>query len=380
MIKFFFVILSYGFLFMVSNVNAEIIILNKCYDNTVIDKFKSSQKNQLFAQPFDTRTYGPNDKVWSEKSYNEYLNPNKKKIKQNVDPYAHLPPEREIDSTKSEVLINTTSLIISFVTYYRSGEVNKKNLKIKDYVDKIIIADNKFETKDSASNSVTNEKFQIDLKSNTIFIKGVYFEETEFLSTLKDVTTNLICKRKDAGSGASNNYLNYWWAIVLILAVIFFIYTQTKTELAFNKKGKNNLSRSFFDFFKITVNKNKFNIKEKKVEKSNFSKSENFLIKFINGEKSLAYSFWFMYTAITSVNELIKYILQANELLFIAGLFFILQWCYFIFATIGTWRSATNYKINKVSQNEGAGWANVVYIYLVISLLISIFRTIKSFI
>ena len=34
---------------------------------------------------------------------------------------------------------------------------------------------------------------------------------------------------------------------------------------------------------------------------------------------------------------------------------------------------------NKESKNEGAGWAIAVYIYLVISILTSIFRTIKSF-
>ncbi len=126
------------------------------------------------------------------------------------------------------------------------------------------------------------------------------------------------------------------------------------------------------------VHKNKIIIKEKKLEERKSLKSENLLIKFLEGKESLAYSFWFMYSVLTTLNEIIRYILRANDLLFAAGLYFVFQWCYFIFATIGTWKSATNYKINKVSKNEEAGWATAVYVYLAISLASSIFRTIKS--
>jgi hypothetical protein len=189
---------------------------------------------------------------------------------------------------------------------------------------------------------------------------------------------NYICK--STGSKSTDSYTKYWWAAVLIAAVIFFIYTQTKSEISdSNKKEKSNLLKSFFVFFKKKiVRKNKIIIKEKKIEQKKPLKSENLLIKFLEGKESLAYSFWFMYSVLTTLNEIIRYILRANDLLFAAGLYFVFQWCYFIFATIGTWKSATNYKINKVSKNEGAGWATAVYVYLAISLASSIFRTIKS--
>ena len=217
------------------------------------------------------------------------------------------------------------------------------------------------------------QKIAIDIKKNLITLineNRLYDKQSDYL----------ICK-SSSGLQKSNNFTDYWWAVVLVAAVIFFIYTQTKNEIGGNnKKDKKNLLRSFLAFLKKNMaRKNKIIIKEKKIEQKNSSKSENLFIKFLEGKKSLAYSFWFMYTAITSINLIISYILKVSNLLFVAGLFFIFQWCYFIFATIGTWRSATNYKINKESKNEGAGWAIAVYIYLVISILTSIFRTIKSF-
>jgi len=243
---------------------------------------------------------------------------------------------------------------------------------------------------------IRNLKYKIDNYSGGI-IQGTEIGSSEAQKITINIKSNLVTLINDnrkfdrgskyyackplSGLGKADNYTKYWWAVVLIIAVIFFIYTQTKTEIGSDKKEKNNLFRSFLDYIKkkLVVRKNKVVIKEKKVEKKNSLKSDNFLIKFMNGEESLAYSFWFMYTAITSINLIIAYILKVSNLLFVAGLFFIFQWCYFIFATIGTWRSATNYKINKESKNEGAGWAIVVYIYLVISILTSIFRTIKSF-
>ena len=217
------------------------------------------------------------------------------------------------------------------------------------------------------------QKIAIDIKKNLITLineNRLYDKQSDYL----------ICK-SSSGLQKSNNFTDYWWAVVLVAAVIFFIYTQTKNEIGGNnKKDKKNLLRSFLAFLKKNMaRKNKIIIKEKKIEQKNSSKSENLFIKFLEGKESLAYSFWFMYTAITSINLIISYILKVSNLLFVAGLFFIFQWCYFIFATIGTWRSATNYKINKESKNEGAGWAIAVYIYLVISILTSIFRTIKSF-
>ncbi len=62
-------------------------------------------------------------------------------------------------------------------------------------------------------------------------------------------TSYAICK--STGSKSTDSYTKYWWAVVLIAAVIFFIYTQTKSEIGdSNKKEKSNLLKSFFVFCK----------------------------------------------------------------------------------------------------------------------------------
>ena len=249
---------------------------------------------------------------------------------------------------------------------------------------------------DLDNKKIRNLKYKIDNYSGGI-IQGTEIGSSEAQKITINIKSNLVTLINDnrkfdrgskyyackplSGLGKADNYTKYWWAVVLVAAVIFFIYTQTKSEISGNnKKDKKNLLKPFFAFLKKKLaHKNKIIIKEKKIEQKNSFKSENLFIKFLEGKESLAYSFWFMYTAITSINLIIAYILKVSNLLFVAGLFFIFQWCYFIFATIGTWRSATNYKINKESKNESAGWAIAVHIYLVISILTSIFRSIKSF-
>lgn len=50
----------------------------------------------------------------------------------------------------------------------------------------------------------------------------------------------------------------------------------------------------------------------------------------------------------------------------------------FIYASIGTWRSATAYKLEKESKNEGFGWALAAYATIVISIISFIGRLIKN--
>lgn len=47
-------------------------------------------------------------------------------------------------------------------------------------------------------------------------------------------TEYLICKSL-SGSSKKNDYTQYWWALILVAAVIFFIYTQTGRELKIRK-------------------------------------------------------------------------------------------------------------------------------------------------
>jgi len=75
-------------------------------------------------------------------------------------------------------------------------------------------------------NSSEPQKITINIKSGliTLITSLRSYEMTEFF----------ICKSISGGSN-KNDYTQYWWAVILIAAVIFFIYTQTGKELKIRK-------------------------------------------------------------------------------------------------------------------------------------------------
>jgi len=402
--KYFNIILIWFVLFVsISNVKAAIIDLTDCF-NSPTDIFTGKGVDTMYMKKFE----------WSKKNFDLYNTKyiSKKEKRKDGKPLSYSNGLRFLEDKnfykeindpekyykikeleKNSYSINTTNSTITHLKVYTDDHVkfitenfsstadlapltyrkfNSYPYKILSYADNTVIAT--YANPNLSHRSEVTYRMYIDLKNMSIHEKAT----TEF-GTMRYADDNMkVCSNQSKLSG--NDYTKYWWAAVLIAAVIFFIYTQTKSEIGdSNKKEKSNLLKSFFVFCKKKmVRKNKIIIKEKKIEQKKPLKSENLLIKFLEGKESLAYSFWFMYSVLTTLNEIIRYILRANDLLFAAGLYFVFQWCYFIFATIGTWKSATNYKINKVSKNEGAGWATAVYVYLAISLASSIFRTIKS--
>ena len=162
---------------------------------------------------------------------------------------------------------------------------------------------------------------------------------------------NLKKEEKIYPVSGETDYKSFWWVIVLLAGVVFFIYTQTKKN--FKKKTK------------IT--------KVKAIKKG-----DGFIRKFFEGKVSLGFSYWVMFTIVPSILGIAFYIVDKSIADTLAGLlgWFILF--YIIYATIGTWRSATNYKLEKESKNEGAGWAIAAYVTIVLSTLSYIGRMIKN--
>ena len=76
-----------------------------------------------------------------------------------------------------------------------------------------------------------NYKVVINLKNNTVINIREYVAAN---GRIFKNETFLICKPLSA-SKKNTNYTQYWWAIILIAAVIFFIYTQTGRELKIKK-------------------------------------------------------------------------------------------------------------------------------------------------
>jgi hypothetical protein len=158
-------------------------------------------------------------------------------------------------------------------------------------------------------------------------------------------------------NSSSTDYKSYWWVLVLLAGVAFFIYTQTKKS---------------------------FKKKEKIVKPKAIKKEDSFFKKFFEGKESLGFSYWVMFTAIPVINALIFYVLESSKSInkdsrdAIAGLFGWWMLAFFIYATIGTWRSAAAYKLEKESKKEGFGWAIAAYVTIVISIISFIGRVIKN--
>ena len=150
---------------------------------------------------------------------------------------------------------------------------------------------------------------------------------------------------------SSSGVKEYWWVAILLIGVIFFVYTQTKKDLNINTE------RSF---------------------KPRVKETHNIITQFVEGKKTLGFSFWIMYALLTTINFFLFSILddygaKNNLNSLIAQIFaWIVIGCY-VFSCMGTWKSATNYKLQKIRTREPFVWATAVYITIVvISILISI--------
>jgi hypothetical protein len=147
------------------------------------------------------------------------------------------------------------------------------------------------------------------------------------------------------------DYKSFWWVLVLLAGVVFLIYTQTKKNFKEKIKG----------------------VKAKVIKRE-----DSFIKKFFEGKVNLVFSYWMMFTLIPSILGIAFYVVDKSKADTIAGLlgWFIL--IYMIYATIGTWRSATNYKLEKESKNKGSGWAIAAYVSIVVSTITYIVRIIKN--
>ena len=178
-----------------------------------------------------------------------------------------------------------------------------------------------------------------------IWNENVYVDAKNYRK-VENENSNFTKKTKSKESTklkTSNSIKEYWWVLILIIGVIFFVYTQTKKDLNLNSE------RSF---------------------RPRARESKNFIISFFNGQESLGFSFWIMYSLLTLINFFLFSILddyssKQNVNALIPGIFaWIVVGCY-VFSSIGTWRSATNYKLQKIRIRETFGWTNVIYVVIV---------------
>ena len=164
---------------------------------------------------------------------------------------------------------------------------------------------------------------------------------------------DIIKRKKD-----QKNPLQYWWVVVLVGLVAFFIYTQTAKKIP-KKKSK-----------KITS----------ALKKNKKTKSNSFLLKFYRGEETLGISYWIYYSIISGILIFLITVMERAKVNdSFVGLYSLLALSYYIFAAIGTWRSANNYTKMKIAAKQTYGWATVTKVLIVLAMIRGVVAFVKAF-
>ena len=173
------------------------------------------------------------------------------------------------------------------------------------------------------------------------------FVDSSSYKKLENDNSNFYKKSKSTENTklrSSSGVKEYWWVVILLIGIIFFVYTQTKKDLNINTE------RSF---------------------KPKIRETHNIITQFVEGKKSLGFSFWIAYALLTTINFFLFSILDdyaaKNNLNSLIPQIF--AWvgigCY-IFSCIGSWNSATNYKLQKIRTKEPFVWATAAYVTIVV--------------
>ena len=173
------------------------------------------------------------------------------------------------------------------------------------------------------------------------------FVDSSSYKKLENDNSNFYKKSKSTENTklrSSSGVKEYWWVVILLIGIIFFVYTQTKKDLNFNTE------RSF---------------------KPKIRETHNIITQFVEGKKSLGFSFWIAYALLTTINFFLfsildDYAAKNNLNSLIPQIFaWVVIGCY-IFSCIGSWNSATNYKLQKIRTKEPFVWATATYVTIVV--------------
>ena len=101
----------------------------------------------------------------------------------------------------------------------------KKRFPKREYKPKRILQSS-YKIKKSSKNYIVAEGSRLYGSTITLNFKN---GEVNHVSD----STNLMyqCEIRDKSGGKKSNYLDYWWAVILIIAITFFIFTQSGKRL-----------------------------------------------------------------------------------------------------------------------------------------------------
>jgi len=120
---------------------------------------------------------------------------------------------------------------------------------------------------------------------------------------------------------------------------------------------------------------------QKKENSKGINKDDGFIFGFVRGDESLAKAFWLYFwfgnVVINIFGLLIIDPLYSRETSFLIYLYIIIFLIWNCLALIGVFKSADNYKDDKIKSNQGYGWATTAKIITTILVLSGIGNLIK---
>ena len=213
----------------------KILPLEKCYENTYKQKF--TQTNNVSPPMISKREHGFNDKSWSKQSYEDYMNnkliPGEKKTNDVILDFLNkdknTKPKKPERKDEVKITVNTKSQILSIITL-SSPNIKKSNYKVTDYTDGVVFGETEWDTYyGNDSGNLGYEKLQVNFKKGTAYIFNSQKSYDKYGGSNKETTYTIMCQSKNKSS--SSSYLDYWWAVILIIAITFFIFTQSGKRL-----------------------------------------------------------------------------------------------------------------------------------------------------
>ncbi len=203
-----------------------------------------------------------------------------------------------------------------------------------------------------------NQELKSQTNLNTNEIKAYINKASYHYQNALKIENEIIKISYEIEEGDLSGLKNYWWVVILIGLGVFVVYTQTRKNIPKLKKIEKIVTQN---------------------QKEKIDTNTNILIKFFRGNLSLAISYWGFLFSWGVIASVIFVILEKSKDDVLVGLFSIFTLALYVYLYIGTWRSAENYKKEKIKKKLGYGWAIAAQVVMVLGIIRFVVEFIKAF-
>ena len=203
-----------------------------------------------------------------------------------------------------------------------------------------------------------NQELKSQTNLNTNEIKAYINKASYYYQNALKIENEIIKISYEIEEGDLSGLKNYWWVVILIGLGVFAVYTQTRKNIPKLKKIERIVTQN---------------------QKEKIDTNANIFIKFFRGNLSLAISYWGFLFSWGVIASIIFVILEKSKDDDLVGLFSIFTLALYVYLYIGTWRSAENYKKEKIKKKLGYGWAIAAQVAMVLGIIRFVVEFIKAF-